>query len=95
MNHHEDTEKVHQCREEGDQHNLGIGHSCQFCHDEPACPHDGRHEHSADGGRGFDASRDVRFEPGFFHHRNGESPGLKGVGNGASGDRTEKPACNH
>jgi hypothetical protein len=92
VHHHVDAVKIHDGRENGDQHDAGIRHPGQFSHDEAARAHDGRHEHAADGGRRFDTAGDVGPETGLFHHGDREGPGGHRVGNGAAGNRAEQAA---
>ncbi len=95
MDHHKHAEHIHQGREDGHQHNFRIGYTGKFRHDKSAGPHNGWHEHPGNRGRRFDPAGNVRPEPGFLHHGNGERTGGDDIGNGAAGDGAEKPGGDH
>ena len=95
VHHDEHAEKVHECRKYAHQHDARVGHTGQLGHDEPAGPHDGGHEHAADGGRRFDAAGDVGPESGLFHHRDGKCSRGDRIGDGTAGNGTEQAASDN
>ena len=84
VHHGKHTEDIHKGREYGDKHDFGIGNARELCHDKAPGTHDGRHEHTRDGGSRLDSTGNMRLEAGLFHHGNGEGTGGNRVGNGAS-----------
>ncbi len=92
VDHHKDAEEIHERRKDGHQHDLGVGDAGELRHDEAARPHDGRHEHTADGCGRLDTARHMGAEARLLHHGDGKGAGGHRIGDGAARDGAEQPA---